>query len=53
MNGDVSRPFDVAADPVDGVSDPLTRHSARTQVSLLPPSCEELTTREPPAAPPG
>ena len=43
------RTLDVAAQPETGIGD-ATQHgspSSRTQVSLLPPPCEEFTTSEP------
>ena len=44
------RPLDVAAQPEAGIGN-TAQHAAsdssRTQVSLLPPPCEELTTSEP------
>ena len=43
--GHVLGALDVAAHPVDGFRDAAQHES--TQVSLLPPPCEELTTSEP------
>ena len=48
--GDVLRPLEVTPHPVERVGDPGEDHGSRgasTQVSLLPPTCEELTTKEP------
>ena len=43
----VLRPLDVAARPVERLCDAAQHQERRTQVSLLPPPCEELTTSEP------
>ena len=40
-------PLDVAARPVERLCDPAQHQARSTQVSLLPPPCEELTTSEP------
>ena len=48
--GDVLRPLEIASHPVERVGDPGEDHGSRgasTQVSLLPPPWEELTTNEP------
>ena len=48
--GDVLRPLEIAPHPVERVGDPGEDHGSRgasTQVSLLPPPWEELTTNEP------
>ena len=44
---DVLGPLEVARHPVERVGDPGEHQSRSTQVSLLPPPCEELTTSEP------
>ena len=47
---DVLRPLEIAPHPVERVGDPGEDHGSRgasTQVSLLPPPWEELTTNEP------
>ena len=43
---DVLGALDVARRPVQRLGDPA-QHQASTQVSLLPPPCDELTTSEP------
>ena len=47
----VLRAFEIAADPVERVGDARQQHrqpqSSSTQVSLLPPPCDELTTSDP------
>src|SRR4029077_12089812 len=40
-------PLDVAARPVERLGDAAEHQALSTQVSLLPPPCEELTTSEP------
>ena len=40
-------PLDVAARPVERLCDAAQHQARSTQVSLLPPPCEELTTSEP------
>src|SRR4029077_9946386 len=40
-------PLDVAARPVERLGDAAEHQALSTQVSLVPPPCEELTTSEP------
>ena len=60
--GDIFRALDVARHPVHGIRHPAEQRLgittmllllASTQVSLLPPPCDELTTSEPFAKPRG
>src|SRR3546814_5713780 len=43
----VLRPLKITSHPVNAVGRPPKHQSSSTQVSLVPPPCEELTTRDP------
>ena len=43
----VLRALDVAADPVEALRDTAEHRYPSTQVSLLPPPCDEFTTSDP------
>src|ERR1035437_4466954 len=41
------RAFDVARHPIQVIGSAAEHYVSNTQVSLVPPPCEELTTRDP------